>query len=439
MTRAARIQILRLAAAALLVVGLGSGRAQAFHSGGVGDCDGCHSMHNSFDGSAVTGTQSGPFLLKGSDQSSMCLYCHEAAGVPTPRAYFISTASADLTPGSAPVQLTPGGDFGWLKKTYSWAVSGQVQMSLGERHGHNIVATDYGYQPDVRNALAPGGTYPSSALACSSCHDPHGRYRRLADGSVGTTGLPIFDSGSYAESTPPRTGVSAVGSYRMLAGIGYQPRSLNGGFAFAFPPPMAISPSSYNRSESVTQTRVAYGQGMSEWCANCHTSMIQGGRTVAMASLLHPAGAAARLGPGIVSNYDAYVKTGNVSNVDATRAYWSLVPFEEGANSTYVSLLLHARSDDTFLNGPDTNSTVSCMTCHRAHASGFDSMTRFRVGNDFITVGNGSTVVWPDPASNPAQAQGRSAAETQRSYYDRPATLYAPYQAQLCNKCHVKD
>jgi len=46
---------LAVLAAALLAVGA-AGPARAFHSGGVGECDGCHSMHNSFEGSAnVTG------------------------------------------------------------------------------------------------------------------------------------------------------------------------------------------------------------------------------------------------------------------------------------------------------------------------------------------------------------------------------------------------
>ena len=42
-------------AAALMAMGV-AGPAQAFHSGGVAECEGCHSMHNSFDGSPnVTG------------------------------------------------------------------------------------------------------------------------------------------------------------------------------------------------------------------------------------------------------------------------------------------------------------------------------------------------------------------------------------------------
>jgi hypothetical protein len=351
----------------------------------------------------------------------------------------VSTASSDLTPGNPPRQLTPGGDFGWLKKTYTWSTSAS-QESLGERHGHNVVVSDYGYLADTTNLVAPGGTYPSDGLGCTSCHDPHGRYRRLADGTIATTGAPIAESGSYATSADPVSGVSAVGAYRLLAGKGYQPRSLSGSFAFVNDPPAAVAPPDYNRSEATTQTRVAYGQGMSEWCSNCHPSMLRSGFTSGMKGLAHPIGNAAKLTGAVVTNYMAYVMTGKITNTDPSRSYWSLVPFEEG-NATYATLRAHARTDDAYLTGPDdANSNVSCVSCHRAHASGFDGITRYRTGNEFITVGDPSGISqWPSPAAYPAQAQGRTIVETQQSYYGRPASVFAPYQRVLCNKCHVKD
>ncbi len=53
------------------------------------------------------------------------------------------------------------------------------------------------------------------------------------------------------------------------------------------------------------------------------------------------------------TNYIAYVKTGSIANADFTRAYLSLVPFEEGT-ADYATLKAHARIDDTYLNGPDS-------------------------------------------------------------------------------------
>ncbi len=402
-------------------------------------------MHNSFEGSAtVTGQPTSStyaYLLKGTDSSSLCLHCHEAAGMPVPRVHFVSTSAADMATGTAPVQLGPAGDFGWLKKSYSWspAPGAAPLTSPGERHGHNIVAVEYGYLADGTHGVAPGGTYPSASFACTSCHDPHGKFRRMAGGITAATGAPIIESGSYADSPDPVIGIWAVGVYRLLGGVGYQPKSLPSGFAFTSGAPDAVSPRLYNRAENVTQTRVAYGRGMSEWCANCHPGMMRNGYTADMGGLYHPAGNEAKLSPGYQTNYIAYVKTGDIGNRDATRSYLSLVPFEEGTSS-YSTLKMHARSDDSYLAGPDAQSNVSCISCHRAHASGFDAGTRFRVGNSFITVSNGSGIpIWPDPATSPAEAQGRTAAETQRAYYGRLASTFAPFQSSLCNKCHVKD
>ena len=62
---------------------LAGGTPQAFHSGGVAECGGCHSMHSPEAG--------GSFLLIGTDQSSTCLTCHEHAGDTGPRSYHVST------------------------------------------------------------------------------------------------------------------------------------------------------------------------------------------------------------------------------------------------------------------------------------------------------------------------------------------------------------
>src|SRR6266571_5169929 len=113
-----------LAVASALLI---SAPAFAFHSGGVAECEGCHTMHNSQDGAAVaTGMpqyQSGPYLLKAQDQSGSCLNCHNSADT-APSSYHISTDASKLAPGVAPVEATPGGDFAWLKKSYVFSIRG---------------------------------------------------------------------------------------------------------------------------------------------------------------------------------------------------------------------------------------------------------------------------------------------------------------------------
>lgn len=422
-------------------------RAVAFHSGGVGDCDGCHSMHNSSGGAEnvtnralMTGT--GPYLLKANDQSGSCLNCHERAGDIGPTTFHVSTPSTELQPGIPPRQLTPGGDFGWLKKDYTWMSSptGTVAYSEGDRHGHNIVASDFLYLADKTNAQAPGGlsVYPSSGLGCTSCHDPHGKYRRNADGSIATTGRPIASSGSFKSSPDPDAAVS-VGAYRMLAGQGYLPKSLTGALAFSYDPPAAVAPDRPNRSEAITQTRVAYGAGMSEWCMNCHFNM-HTSYYPGTANLLHPVGATAKLGIIAKStdilyskadNYNRYVRTGDLTGL-VDNSFLSLVPYEEGTTD-YTVLKSHANADGSWLAGPDrTNAQVMCLSCHRAHASGWDGMTRWNSRTDFIAY-NGTYA----PSANPEYGQGRTEAEARQAYYDRPASpTFASNQDSLCNKCH---
>ncbi len=400
----------------------------AFHSGGAGLCVGCHSIH----GSDVA-TTGGPSLLREQDPSSACLYCHQQAGDAGPTDHHVSTPASELSQGVPPKQLTPGGDFGWLKKSYSWVPGPSLPpaYSNGDRHGHNIVAADFLYEPDGTYLSAPGGAYPSSQLSCISCHDPHGKYRRNLDGSISTAGSPIMSSGSLASSPEPGFN-KAVGVYRLLGGRGYVPTAVAGGFAFVNNPPVAVAPDAYNRSESASPTRVAYGSGMSEWCQNCHPDM-HTAVYPGSANLVHPAGSAARLGSIKASNYNAYLKTGDLAGL-ASSSYLSLVPFEEGT-ADYPTLKLHAKSDGSQLAGPDsTTSQVMCLTCHRAHASAWDGSMRWNADTAYIEF-NGFYA--QEGQAEQPYGQGRTEAEALRAYYGKPESAFAANQDSLCNKCHV--
>src|SRR5262249_21358166 len=158
----------------------------------------------------------------------------------------------------------------------------------------------------------------------------------------------------------------------------------------------AVVPSTYNRFESAGQTHVAYGKNSSEWCANCHTSMLENGYTSGMKGLVHPAGNNAKLPPIIVTNYNAYVSSGVMTNTDPTRAYSTLVPFELGTND-YTVLAGLAVNTDTKDQSATATSNVTCFSCHRAHATAFESMTRTYLGNEFITISDASSVAIYDP------------------------------------------
>jgi hypothetical protein len=380
--------LLMLLAAITLVIGVSS-VAQAMHGGGVGHCDACHSMHNSAD-NPVGGTISS-LLLKGSDASSTCLNCHAGSG-----GYHIASDTLD--------GKSSGGDFGWVKTDYSVIVRGNPVVFEGKSNGHNIVAGDYGYIADDVNTTAPGGTYSANLLGCTSCHDAHGQVK---DGTKGGSGA-ISVSGSYGAADP--VDGSIHGNYRLLGDDMYEAGNHDSdGYAFTADAPVA-------RANGSNGYSVDYGSGMSEWCANCHSYVGQGGK--------HVAGSAALMN-GQATIYNSYIATGSwvAGGGNAASAYDALVPFERGI--TDGSLL-----DTTNTAGPDSASNVMCLTCHRAHASAHANMGRWDFEVELLEESH-------------ALAAGDLPA-TAVPYYKNGAAVdvvaaYGPYQRSLCNKCHAQD
>jgi hypothetical protein len=455
-----KMKVTMLVAASALLM---AAPAMAFHSGGVADCDGCHTMHNSEGGNTMNGGtlyQAGPYLLQtggGTGQASdACLNCHEKTDVSS---YHVSTPKSLLgtntgVGGLVPVMRTPGGDFGWLKMNTTQAFGGHNVMGNNHDLG-NSAATSL--TTKFTGNKGPGGNFPVDQLQCSSCHDPHGKYRRLADNTIvlpsgtrGTLGtLPITASGSYGQQ--PVAGKTAVGVYRILGGIGYKPKSAAGTTidAFVNDPPLAVAPSTYNQSESVNQTKVAYGSGMSEWCANCHGALYANAGASANSTTgnhTHPAGAnGGSLAGGssdssnagdILGNYNAYVSSGNLGGTSAN-SYESLVPYEEANGVTYIdgTLKTKAASNAATYAGPSTGAQAMCLSCHRAHATGFASMLRYDISNEFMTIS--------DTTGTNANAKYSTVTDINAwkvaAYNDKPATKWGVNQRVLCNKCHAKD
>jgi predicted CXXCH cytochrome family protein len=372
------------ALAAILTLGL-SGTAFAFHDGGVAHCDGCHSVHNSPE-NPVSGTPNST-LLKGTDASSTCLNCHKGSG-----SYHILSTDAS--------NWSPGGDFFWLTQSYTntnW--SGSV-TSDPDNMGHNIIAVDYPEIPGVdgTNSQAPGGTYSAANLGCASCHNPHGQ----VNGGTANGNLPISVSGSYG--AVPVAGTIA-GNYRLLGDDTY-------GVLTAMSP-IAVT-AGYGETDA---SHVAYGQGMSEWCGSCHGDYVD-------ASNKHIAGNTNTLGSTIATNYNAYVATGDFTGAPGATAYTALVPFER--QETDKAILLAAVTDTS---GPVAANNVMCLTCHRAHASAFNNITRWDMEHELLAEG------WPT-----AQNLIDMGAIADSDYYGRDiATDFGDFQRSLCNKCHVKD
>ena len=380
--------------ALLLVVSTGSisPAFSAFHSGGVGSCSGCHTGHGTEDGQSLI-TTPGASLLLASDPSSVCLNCHAGPGGNNVPSVFSFDGSA----------MTPGGDFYWLTKSFTWSGG----SSPAARHGHNIVARDYGLGADPNKSQGAGGSYPSAQLSCISCHDPHGR----SSGGTRDGSQAVSVSGSYGET--PDSGTSS-GNYRLLGGINYT----RSGYSFSNPPPIARQ-NAGNPFGEQDDSHVAYGSGMSEWCGNCHSAVLNNQHMVGGADFTHPvSGISAGMTAETVSIYNSYVRSGDLSGIAAT-AYLQFVPFEQGTDD--VALL-----DPTSTQGPDSNANVSCLSCHRAHASAFRNSGRWDFTADLLQ------------DSHPAVGDsGVSGNDVAYSYYQRDLlSEFGPDQGPFCEKCH---
>jgi len=369
-----------------------TGYGYAFHEGGLDNCQGCHVIHEPQSDQVQDGYNTSiPGELKGFDPSSTCLRCHSEKGK------FYNVLSDEGSTYSA------GGDFYWLKKTFTWTESGKLCQSSGDNHGHNVIAIEYGLNQEQTRDSAPGGIYSSSALGCTSCHDPHSRMKK--DDQTGEiSAFDINGEGLYMETID--------GSYRMLGGIGYSGGSRSNGITFKHPAPIsAADPQNWTETDS---NHTAYASGMSEWCSNCHPDFLSGKGK-------HPAGGNATLTRSIMFNYNCYVKTGDISGTQSA-AYLALVPFEVGTDNMW-SL------DSSSTSGPEYGANVMCLTCHRAHASAFENSGRWDFGTTFIADSH------PKPGDG-----GTTENDVWNSYYGRDmVSEFGLYQKQLCNKCHLLD
>ena len=325
--------------------------ALAFHDAGVAHCNGCHTMHNSQDGVLVDpdSPNGNAWLLNDASPSDVCLGCH-ATGLGA------VLAADPLAPG----REIGGGNFTFLfEDNLNDGHGGAANPIPGRAGGHNLVAPGHLLEADGTLTSAPGGTFPSSVMGCTSCHDPHGNE-----------------------------------DFRLLYGAG---RVVQDFYTFTNPAPTAAGASIFGGPPEGPTSHTAYQGGMSAWCGNCHGDFHNNNT-----KLVHPAGQA--IGATVANTYNLYNGTVDITGGSAATAYLAQVPFEDAANTTSST------------GGPSATSQVSCISCHRAHASSGPDSGRWDFSVTLLQedgLESGSYAI-PDPYAN----------ANQRS---------------LCNKCHKKD
>jgi predicted CXXCH cytochrome family protein len=317
-----------------------AGPAPAFHEEGTANCNGCHLSHPDEVGDgALVGPSADGGLLIAESPSDVCLLCHaESLG-----------AVLAPDPLAPPPERGPGNFAFLLEDNLNDAEDGATDPVPGDAAGHNLAAPGHALTPDPRYPRAPGGTFPSDQLGCTSCHDPHGNT-----------------------------------SYQMLHGAG----PVMGGVAtFARPAPEAVGMDLDSRRER-RRRHNAYWRGMSEWCGNCHGRYHEAGSGLAFE---HPVDAS--LGVSVSRRYNEYrgdrEPTGEVSST----AYLPEVPFEDPGNNPSST------------RGTSPRSRIMCLSCHRAHGSSSPAAGRWDFNVSFLADDgreSGSYRI-PDPYGDPAQ------------------------------------
>lgn len=317
-----RNRLLLLAALVALV----GAPAMAFHDDGVAHCNGCHTMHNSQNGTGMnmtaydtpgSGTAVGQGyndLLLFNNKTDVCLNCHAGDG-----SYHVWGTNVLVA-----YDEFGAGDFMFLEEdNINDAHDGAGSPVLGYAAGHSVVSIVKGTPVDPVLATSPGGAYPSGDLACTSCHDPHGNssFRLTYQNGQSTTSA----TGHVINWTSTISG-SAIGFFGPGAG------------------------------PETNAVHNAYNGGYSAWCGECH-----GDFHAASANLIHPTGEL--LDAVQVGIYNAYDGTNDwVTNSGGTgafgTAYLAMVPIVD-ANVTTTSTT----------GATDGSSYVACVSCHRAHAT----------------------------------------------------------------------
>lgn len=402
---------------------VGNGNGDGFASG-----DGATSDSTNYTYNGVTGNSKGyRELLKKGDWTDMCLSCHKEGNNTSATADLPSVVNGGW---KAPIVMTldgarnptgvnsnpnlPAGDFYWSnvnpKKghnpAYSKDATSNAPTSL-------LMKAD-----TVLYANAPGNSN-SNILTNNdrewSCHSCHGMHARFSDSYSAWRQLKRKVNGVVVTGNVVGSGVESI-SGNATQTAGWEPIKSNsrgdivsGSYVNVRPDGMPVDGANLWLPPSDTNKNV-YRGGFSAFCAACHgnfhggdneneltaTLGLNNGNTITTGGvwLRHPTnikmgmtsayGASRKYG---INTYRVVVKNqGGTDNGANPIGYdWKYPLVKPDADSTVRSSVASA-TDSTTLSGDDR---IMCLTCHKAHASEFENMTRWDT-NAHAFLANGS-------------------------------------------------
>lgn len=307
-------------------------------------CSACHIMHNSQDGVLIdpNNPDGNVNMLRSDNVSDICLSCHADN-------YGAVFGSNPLLP---PPEKGAGNFVFLLEDNINDGADGLTNPISGAHAGHNIVSQMMGTSADPNYVVAPGGSFPSDKLTCTSCHDPHGNtnYRQLYGAVEVQGGLYTFTN-----EAPVAEGISLL--------IG---------------------------EESETNHN-AYISGMSAWCGNCHGAYLNEHNP--SSSFNHET--LTTIENNVINHYNRYNGTADPIGATYSNAYLAEVPFEDAANTT------------TSTTGMSATSQIMCVSCHRAHGSSAPYAGRWDFNVDLLADDgvNSNSYPLPDPYNSPTQKE----------------------------------
>jgi hypothetical protein len=415
-------------------------------------CTDCHTLHASDRNSGVTtgvatdgATSSDVYgfgapyreLLKRGDWTDMCLSCHKQGQNTSGTAALPGVENSGwvapivmTTDGTDPAGISmPAGDFYWSNRY--------------PKRGHNpaftknsmTVATSKMMAADtVLGSTPPGGSIADGEWSCHSCHGMHSRFsgtytawrqiKRKVNGIVQsgcTDTVGTVDGNGYCDTAVATTlaGYEAIKSNSR--------GHFNGGTGEDLIYKVTRKDGNPNEGadlfadESDTNKNV-YRGGFSSFCATCHGDFHGGngetrgtanGKTnISNSWMRHPT--------NVKMNETAVVMSGSTSTTGSKygiSTYTKAITNQQGNNPNPVGydwkypliqpdLDFAVKSTEASATVGTTalgDSRISCLTCHKAHASQFENMTRWDTNaHSFIASGatdfTGATSIGDNPA-----------------------------------------